>query len=202
MRTKTKKPLLIIALLLVGLNAEVSSQNRRWREIKSRPLLQFDWSCSQPSAYPGAKLDRIVKATMKQKEFVGAGTWGDRAFVYDLNGDRKPEYFVPLDCGGTGNCTWGVFALKPARLLGFLGGQYIYVNSRAGHYPDLITYTHMSAAEGLLATYGFRKKGYAWLGDKYPIGPEDRTLEIQNASANKMPRFISSALRGCEKLAY
>ena len=113
---------------------------------------------------------------------------------------RKPEYFVPLDCGATGNCTWGVFALNPARLLGFLGGQNIYVHKHAGRYPDLITYSHLSAAEGLLATYSLRGNGHARLVDEYPIGPDNRTLEIQNVSGNKMPQFLEKARVGCEKL--
>jgi hypothetical protein len=201
MRTKLKKLVPIILLLLTaGLNSSAIAQNRIWSEIKGKPLVQFDWNCASPSVHLGTRLSRIVKATMEKKKFVGAGTWGDRAFIFDLNGDEKLEYFVPLDCGGTGNCTWGVFALNPARLLGLAGGQYIYVHERAGRYPDLITYTHMSAAEGLLATYSFRKKGYVWLGDDYPIGPADRTLEIQDVSGNRMPRFLGKARAGCGKL--
>src|SRR5918992_1373980 len=115
----------ILLLMLTGSNAVAIAQSRKWREVRGKSLVEFDWNCASPSAYPGAKIDRVVKGTMKEKYFVGAGTWGDRAFVFDLNVDRKPEYFVPLDCGATGNCTWGVFALNPTKLMGFLGGQYI-----------------------------------------------------------------------------
>ena len=29
-----------------------------------------------------------------------------------INKDGKPEYFIPLDCGATGNCNWGIFAIS------------------------------------------------------------------------------------------
>jgi hypothetical protein len=133
---------------------------------------------------------------MKRERFAGAGTWGDRAFVFDLNGDRKPEYFVPLDCGGTGNCTWGVFGSNPTRILGLLGGQYIYVHKRAGQWPKMITYGHMSAAEGVLATYGFRKRKYVWLGDEYSTDARGGRF------GNNVPRFLGKARAGCKNLGY
>jgi hypothetical protein len=124
---------------------------------------------------------------------VGAATWGDRAFVFDLNGDRRPEYFIPLDCGATGNCTWGVFSLNPVRRLGLLGGQYIYVHRHAHRYPILITYTHMSASEGVIATYRFHRNQYVWLGDEYPT-------QVGMFSGNDIPAFLKKARAGCEKL--
>src|SRR5262245_54821129 len=99
----------IFVLLMAGLSCPVNAQRHR--------LVKFNWGCSTPSAYPFAKLNRIVKRTMKREQFSGFGTWGDRAFAFDLNGDHRLEYFVPLDCGGTGNCYWGVYALNPAREL-------------------------------------------------------------------------------------
>ncbi len=171
-------------------------QNRRWRTIKGKPLVVFDWNCSLPSAYPGKALNRIVQATLKQEGFSGVGTWGDRAFVFDLNRDHKPEYFVPLDCGATGNCTWGVFTLKPLKLLGLIGGQYIYVHKRSGRYPDILTYTHMSASEGIISTFSFRKKKYVWLGDEYPT-------EVRGGIyGNPIPGFLKKARHGCKTLGY
>jgi hypothetical protein len=196
MRQKSKNPFLLLLIISVaGLQPPAVAQHRRWREIRGKPLVEFDWNCASTSAYPSVKLNRIVQTAMKQKDFVGAGTWGDRAFVFDLNGDRKAEYFVPLDCGGTGNCTWGIFSLNPARLLGFVSGQSIYVHRRAGRYPDIITYTHMSASEGILATYSFRKRVYVWLGDEYPTS-------VGLIPGNNIPVFLKKARAACEKLGY
>jgi len=142
-----------------------------------------------PSAYPSAKLNKVVLAALQREDW--GVTWADRAFPFDLNGDGKPEYFVPLGCGGTGNCSWGVFALSPARILGVLGGKFIYVHKRAGHWTDIITYTHMSASEGILATYSFRKKRYVWLGDKYPTNVDTTLTE------NDIPKFLKKARGGC-----
>ena len=195
MSKKRNNLLPVIALLLVGCIYPAIAQNRRWREIRRTPLVQFDWNCSSPAAYPASSLNRIVRSTMKRKDFSGAGAWGDRAFVFDLNSDGKPEYFVPLGCGATGNCTWGVFSRKPARLLGLLGGQYIYVHKCGGRYPDLITYTHMSASEGILATYSFRKSSYVWLGGEYPTS-------VGMFPGNDIPGFLKKARAACEKLGY
>ena len=113
---------LVVSILL----SSIVAQNKYWREMKGKPLTKFDWNCALTSSYPKAKLRRVVKTAMKQERTAGNSN-ADRAFPFDLNNDGKPEYFVPLDCGATGNCNWGVFALKPARFLGTVNGQYIYI---------------------------------------------------------------------------
>jgi len=202
-RKKSKQLLLILLLLSVaGLNFTALAQNQRWRQIRGRPLVKFDWNCALPSAFPHAALNQLVSATMRDREFAGVGAWGDRAFIFDLNGDGKPEYFIPLDCGGTGNCAWEVFGLNPVRSLGTIHGQYIYVHRRVGRWPAIITYTHLSASEGSLDTYRFSRARYAHIGNNYPIGPEDSTLEIQNVAGRKMPVFLERARAGCENLGW
>lgn len=132
MKYSVRSLVIVLGLMLAaGLHSPAFSQSKRWREIKGRRLLKFDWNCASPSAYPKAKLDRVVRASAK-REITGAEAEADRAFAFDLNGDRGPEYFVPLVCGATGNCDWGVFALNPARFMGIVNGQYIYVHRRAG----------------------------------------------------------------------
>src|SRR5262245_40356638 len=101
------------------------AQDKNWLEIKGMPLVKFDWNCATPAVYPKAKLSRLVEIAMKREAAVK--TWADRAFAFDLNKDGRPEYLVPLVCAATGNCAWGVFALRPARFLGTVDGQYIYI---------------------------------------------------------------------------
>jgi hypothetical protein len=192
MNKKSKKLLLIILLLIVSLPSPILAQNRRWRQIRGKPLVQFDFNCASPSVYPRARLDKIVRAALK-KDYPGIITWADRAFVFDLNGDHKVEYFVPLVCGATGNCTWGVFELNPAKLLGILNGQYLYLHKRLGRMPDLIIYGHISSSDGTLETYSFRRGQYVLLGDRYQTS-------VSISGEDNMPRFLKRARKGCNSL--
>ena len=183
----------ILLLSILGLHSTALSQNKRWREIRRKPLVQFDWNCTSPSAYPKEKLKRIVRASVR-RESIAVVAEADRAFAFDLNDDRKPEYFVPLVCGATGNCDWGVFASNPARFLGIINGQYIYVHKRRGRWPDVIAYGHFSAAEGTLGTYGFRKGRYVSLGDAY------ETDVRGGIYGNKIPAFLDRARAACAEI--
>lgn len=190
--SKSLAPVLVL-MMAAGSPWTVSAQAPGWANLKGQQLVEFDWSCSSPSAYPSAKLNRIVRATMKRMKLSGFGTWGDRAFAFDLNGDHNDEYFVPLDCGATGNCTWGIFSANPVGSLGTFNAQYIYLHRRADGHPDVVVYIHMSASEGILETYRFRQGKYVWLGDKHPTG--DGTV-----SGNEMPVFFKDARPGCGTL--
>jgi hypothetical protein len=191
-----------VGLLLTALIAMICghtsavAQNGLWREIKGKPLVKFDWNCASTSVYPKAKLSRIVEVAQKRED--AKETAPDRAFAFDLNNDGRPEYLVPLACGATGNCAWGVFALKPTRFLGTVNGQYIYIHKLAGRWPGVITYSHLSAAEGILHTYLFRKGRYALSGKSYPIGPVNSTLEIQGVTGRETPNFLDRARAACK----
>ncbi|HVF45870.1 MAG TPA: hypothetical protein VM936_22775 [Pyrinomonadaceae bacterium] len=176
----------------------MASQVKRWRAVRGKPLVVFDYTCATPSALPRARLDKAVRAALKE-ERVDLGAEGDRAFAFDLNGDREQEYFVPLVCGAVGNCTWGVFARNPPRLLGVLSGQYVYVHRLARRLPDVIVYYHMNAAEGGLITYGFSRGRYVSVGGDYAIGANSPT-EIEGLPAHKMPKFLKKARPACHTL--
>ena len=177
-----------IFVLLVATCVSVNAQTR----------VKFNWGCAIPSAYPSAKLNRIVKRTMKRERFRGFGTWGDRAFAFDLNGDHRPEYFVPLDCGGTGNCYWGVYGLNPTRELGLINGQYLYVHRLNGRWPNVITYGHVTAMEGSLTTYRFNNTHHYVQRSRYPINNGVDYLEIQGTTGIKMPAFLERAKPACQ----
>jgi hypothetical protein len=190
--------LIISFILPLMYSLPAYAQNKHWREIERKPLIKFDWNCASPSAYPKLKYGRHVETALRSED--SAGEMPDRAFAFDLNDDGRPEYFIPLVCGAVGNCTWGVFAQGPIRFLGTVNGQYIFVYKRAGGWPGIITYGHLSAMEGVLDTYTFKKGQYRLSGKGYPIGPEDRTLEIQNIPGRKMPKFLDKARRACKNL--
>lgn len=186
---------LILLLLASGLSLPAFAQGRRWREVEAKPLVQFTWACTSPLIYPKARLGRIVRATMKRMDFDGYGT-GDRAFAFDLNGDSKPEYFVPLYRGATGNVAWGLYSLSPVRQLSLLDGMYIYVHRARGRYPVIFSYTHMSAWEGYITTYRLRKGRYVTTKALF------RTDARGSDYGNELPRFITSARPVCEKFDY
>lgn len=186
--------------MAAGYGSAANAQSRRWRDVRGRALVKFDWNCASPSAYPKAKLGGVLRSLLRRKYADRPDAEGDRAFAFDLNGDRRPEYFVPLVCGAVGNCDWGVFALNPVKLLGIINGQFVFVHARAGRWPDVITYGHMNAAEGALGTYGFRRGRYTDLGDSYAIGREDMDSEFQQGALHSMPKFLERARAGCECL--
>lgn len=162
-------------------------------QTKTVPYVKFNWGCSSQNAYPKKTLDRIVRSTMKAEGFEDFGTWGDRAVALDLNGDRKPEYFVPLDCGGTGNCVWGLFASAPVRKLAMITGKDIYVQKVQGRWSELVVYSHFSAVEGALSTYRILKGKYVEASPRQPINVGD-----SDGAGNKIPEGLTSAKGLCE----
>lgn len=199
MNGRNVKPFVSAALiLLVCFSSAAEAQNRRWRNVSGNSLVKFDANCASPSAYPKARLGGAMRSLLRRKYADRPDVKGDSAFAFDLNGDRRPEYFVPLACGAVGNCEWGVFAMRPAKLLGVISGQYIYVHTRSGLWPDVITYGHMTAAEGTLGTYAFRRGRYAYLRDVYHVGDEGRDSDIWNVPLHNMPGFLERARPACE----
>src|SRR5215470_14744519 len=91
---------LITLIAMICAHSSTIAQNEHWREIKGKPLIKFDGNCASASVYPMAKLGRLVEASLKRE---GGTAIPDRAFAFDLNNDGRPEYFVPLVCGATGN---------------------------------------------------------------------------------------------------
>jgi hypothetical protein len=183
--------ILICALTLIGLCPTALAQKKYWREIKGKSLVRFDWNCSSPEVLPKSSLSRLIKIALKD-ENPGAHYYADRAFAYDLNRDNKPEYFVPLYCGATGNCAFGLFTLTPKRFLGKINGEIIYLHGRRRAWPDLVTYGHFSAAEGNLVTYTFRRGRYRDLPGYV------RTDFRGGIFGKRVPAFLEQARKGCE----
>ena len=124
-----KQIILPTLFFLVLSSSEVKAQKRMFLRIRERPLVWFTFECATKRQYVKAKLDRIVKSYLNKipGDFF---EWGDRAFAFDLNGDKVKERFVPLDCGGTGNCAWGIYRINPVRLLGIITGQNFWIHKR------------------------------------------------------------------------
>ncbi|HEU4387082.1 MAG TPA: hypothetical protein VFV34_04755 [Blastocatellia bacterium] len=154
----------VLALILVSVTP--GAQRIRYLRIKERPVVWFDWECTTKQAYPRVSLDRFVKPYLNRIPYE-IGKWGDRALRYDLDGDSDKEIFVPLDCGATGNCNWGIFRLNPPRLLGILNGEHIWVHKRVSTWARLTIASHLNVSESLLRTYRFEKGRYVRFGRDY-----------------------------------
>ena len=182
-----------LTALLISM-AAVNAQNRHWRSLKRHNLITFDWNCARNDWFPKATLSQVVYRSIEPEDRGLSGVWADRAFILRPTVLGK-IYFVPTVCGATGNCTWQLYSLNPTKYLGEISGQFIYTYKSSG-LPVIITYTHMSASEGILATFVARRGRYRWLGDEYPIG-----YEIQpglRTNGHKMPSFIERAARQCK----
>ena len=158
--------LFIVIFFLIGNSSAIKAQKRKYLRIRERPLVWFDLDCATKTAYSKLKLDRLVKPYMKQVDS-DMGKWGDRAFAFDLNGDGDKEVFVLLDCSGLGNCNWGIFSTKPARWLGIINGEHIWVHRRNGNWSRLTVASHMNVSESLLRTYRFTNGKYRRFGSDY-----------------------------------
>ncbi len=192
----TLRPMMFCAVMLVGLCSAVVGQNKYWREIKGKPLVKFDWNCTEPATLPKPALNGLIEAALKEEQYTGTYYYADRAFAYDLNGDRQPEYFVPLVCGATGNCTFGLFSLNPNKFLGRINGEYLYLHRGRQTWPRLVTYGHTTAVEGTLVTFTFRRGRYQQL-PRY-----SRTDSRGGIYGKKAPAFLDRARKGCANVAY
>jgi hypothetical protein len=185
----------ILACLFIASLLIVHAQNKRVPETKAKVILWADWDCFSLH-YPKTKLKRVVHAALR-KAGDGVKIWGDRSFAYDLNGDHKPEYFIPLVCGAVGNCVWGAFALNPSRLLGLMNGENIYVRQRVKRWSALTVYTHNSCCDGFLDTYIFRQGKYAKLPGGYYVTASYGRYGLPGFKAHPFPRFMETTSSPC-----
>lgn len=190
---------IVFLSVLLGSNSFLAAQNRLWQSAQKTALTEFDWNCAETSWHPSPSVNTIVQAALGREDDQPP-RYGDRAFAFDLNGDGKPEFFVPLTCGATGNCSWALLTTNNPRLLGIILGQYLYVHRLRGQWPVIITYGHLSALEGSLSTYRFLNGKYVSLINSYAINHGDNDLEIQGGRGHRMPPFLLRARPGCKTL--
>ena len=74
----------------------------------------------------------------------------DGAFAFDLNGDKRMEYLVRLDCGATGNCLYGIFTDRRPRLIGTFTAWFFWVEKSRGDWKRIITYTREGGDQGYI----------------------------------------------------
>ena len=153
-----KTSLVVIGSLIATLCLQAEAKTNLRLVTRAKFAARIEFGCVT-SKYPKRRLARVVRGAMKGLVVGDIGVYGNKAIAVDLNKDGKPEYFIPLDCGGTGNCNWGIFALDPPRRLGIMPAQGIYIQHSAG-WPVLATYIHGSATEGLVSVYKYASTRY------------------------------------------
>jgi hypothetical protein len=127
---------------------------------ESDVLTVFDFACTRSSLFPKSDLQTIVKEEMKKHSSPMSQYANYRAFPYDLNGDGKPEYFVPLECGSGDNCWWGIYGANGARILGKIAGRYIYIHKQVGEWSAMTTFSNNGCTEGTIRTVVYRGDHY------------------------------------------
>ena len=142
------KPRIVWLMCLVGCWAALSSS------AATRPtvIAKFGGECEGASFQPTAKLASLIRSVRARQSNPCESTFCDGSFAYDLNGDGRNEHFVRLACGATGNCTWGVFSDRPAKLRGTFTAWFFYIQRRSGSWNPLTTYTREGGDQGVIAT--------------------------------------------------
>jgi len=84
----------------------------------------------------------------------------ENAFGFDLNRDGNSEYFVRKLCGATGNCTYGIFADRPAKLLGTFTAWFFFVHREPTGWHSISTYTRQGGNQGYIEKYVVKKGQY------------------------------------------
>jgi hypothetical protein len=123
-------------------------------------LSTFTLDCARPEALKAAHLEDAARQALESLGDSGSRNWADRAVLVDLNGDGSPELFVPLSCGATCNCTWGIFQQAPVQLLGKVGACIVHIQRISKPWATLLAYSSMSAGDGFLQSYSLDKGSY------------------------------------------
>jgi hypothetical protein len=127
----------------------------------NRIVGRFGGECLPLAVAPSTALGRVMKRQFLARNPKSNGWSEIRAHAIDLNHDGELEYFVPLDCGATGNCTWGVFADNPARYLGSFTAWFFFVERGSRNWDRVRTYTREGGDAGTIETWVHRRSRYA-----------------------------------------
>src|SRR5437773_4011396 len=142
-----------------------------------RAAMVLDFAFASSEQLPASALAGVVQSALAGVGDAVVATWGDRSVAQDLNGDGHAEYLVPLECGATGNCTWGIFGTSPARHLGTVSGARIQVSFPSRGWAKLVAYSSLGAGQGLSQVFEMRGHRYVELERHDVSGPDnDRVL--------------------------
>ena len=133
-------------------------------------VISFGGEC-KGTKYPfSASLKKLIQKQKKQTGQLCDDDFCDGAFAYDLNGDGRKEYFIRLSCGGTGNCTYGIFSDRTAKLQGTFTAWFFYIHKRKGTWSKITTYTREGGDQGVIASLEYRGRKYVQTAERTEHG--------------------------------
>ena len=158
-------------ILLLGCFASHTVASVVGRRPKAAPVVaKFGGECQGGPLNSSARLNRLIQKSKRQTPMPCDWPFCDGAFAFDLNGDRRKEFFVRLSCGATGNCSWGIFSDRPARLRAVFTAWFFYIHRRADTWSALTTYTREGGEQGVIATLATRRGRYIQTSERTEKG--------------------------------
>lgn len=138
---------------------------------QAQVLARFGGECEGVFFQPSPKLASLVRHVKNGEKNPCDGKFCEGVFTYDLNGDGRREYFVRLACGATGNCKWGIFSDRPAKLRGTFTGWFFYIHGRTASWNALSAYIREGAGQGIVLRLHNRRGAYVqrWKTTDYEI---------------------------------
>lgn len=162
---------LISSILLLGCFASFTPALAVGKRPKAAPVVaKFGGECQGASFHSSARLKRLIQKSKQRTSSPCDWPFCDGASAFDLNGDRRNEFFVPLSCGATGNCIWGIFSDRPARLRGVFTAWFFYIHRRTDTWSALTTYTREGGDQGVIATLASRRGKYIQTSERTEKG--------------------------------
>ena len=113
-------------------------------------VARFGGECEGKRFQLSPKLASLVRRLKERERNPCDWKFCEGMFAYDLNGDGRQEYFVRLACGATGNCTWGIFSDRPAKLRGTFTAWFFYIHRRTGSWNPLSGYIREGGSDGVI----------------------------------------------------
>lgn len=152
----------IALLLLFALAFQITAQKVH------RTVASFGGECSGTTNVFSKDLGALIADKKNGNNYENCLSTNEmcaNSFNFDLNGDKRNEYFVRLSCGATGNCTYGVFEDGPARLLGEFTAWFFWVDPAGPAWRKITTYVREGGDQGYIRSYSYsRGKYYATAG--------------------------------------
>lgn len=136
----------------------------------SQVVVKFGGECEGESFRPSRKLASLISRMKSRKRNPCDSKFCDGVFAYDLNGDGRKEYFVRIACGATGNCLWGIFSDRPARLRGTFTAWFFYIHRRTSSWNALSTYTREGGDQGVVGRLRNRRGKYLLISERTEHG--------------------------------
>lgn len=165
--------------------------------------IHISFVCTKQQRLP-SDLHAIVFGLMSKYRDEGVANWGDRAVAVHFRDPNSEIFFVPLSCGATGNCWWGVISSSPARSYGVINGAILQLTSEHG-WPNINVFARIGAGEGTLEVFAFKAGSYRRSSFKTLMGEDaDKFSEcIDNISCctAASDKTIGSNSRSASRLA-